>query len=214
MRTRSRVAGALIAAAIVTGLAGCSSNSVSTDGAVAGVRLGGEAGFVGGDGTVTIFPVDNRLPAPDLAGTTLEEKSLALSDFRGKTVVLNVWASWCVPCREEAPALEAVAESYADRGVRLVGINTRDSNPPAKSFQERFSISYPSLVDPDGQLQLLFRDSISPQAVPSTLIIDEQGRIAARVIGPVTRLGLSGLLDEVMGTSTNSGAPSPNPTSS
>jgi len=212
--TRSRVAGALVAAAIAVGSAGCSSNAPSTDGAVAGVRLGGDAGFVSGDGTVTIVPVDKRVPAPDLAGTDLDGKPLALEDFRGKTVALNVWASWCVPCRDEAPALEAVAESYADRGVQLIGINTRDSNPPAKSFQERFSISYPSIVDPDGQLQLLFRDSISPQAVPSTLIIDEQGRIAARVIGPVTRLGLSGLLDEVMGKPASSGAPSPNPTSS
>jgi thiol-disulfide isomerase/thioredoxin len=112
-------------------------------------------------------------------------------------VVLNVWASWCAPCRSEADELAAVANEKADDGVVFVGLNTRDSAAPAQAFVERFAIPYPNVVDTDGAKQLLFSDTLPPQAIPSTLVIDRQGRVAARAIGEVDRSRLLGLIEPI-----------------
>jgi len=143
-----------------------------------------------------INPAD-RVAAPDVSGTTLDGDQVALSDFAGKVVVLNVWASWCGPCRGEAPALQEVAKVTASKGVQFLGLNTRDDVAAAKAFDARYKITYPSLVDADGQLQVQFRDSLPPSAIPSTLIIDRNGRVAARILGATTYSQLKGLVDDV-----------------
>ena len=83
------------------------------------------------------------------------------------------------------------------RGVQFVGLNTRDQQAAAQAFERRFGITYPSLVDDGGELQLAFRDSLPPNAIPSTLVIDREGRIAARVVGEVTYTQLSEIVDEL-----------------
>lgn len=165
-----------------------------------------EAGFVSGDGSITILEPAQRQIAPNAAGVDLNGDPLALSDFAGQVVVLNVWASWCAPCRAEAGALEEVAVQFEGKGVQFVGLNTRDSNAAAQAFMRNFGVTYPSLVDKDGRIQLLFNDSLPPQAIPSTIVIDQQGRVAARALGTVTAATLRAMIEPLLDESgTSSG---------
>jgi thiol-disulfide isomerase/thioredoxin len=156
------------------------------------------AGFVSGDGSVTILEPEQRQIAPDAVGLDLSGDPLALSDFAGQVVVLNVWASWCAPCRAEAGALEEVALQFDGKGVQFVGLNTRDSQAAAQAFIRNYGVSYPSLVDTDGRIQLLFNDSLPPQAIPSTIVIDQQGRVAARALGTVTAATLRAMIEPLL----------------
>ena len=145
-----------------------------------------------------VYPMGERDPAPELEGTTLDGDAFALADWAGEVVVINVWGSWCVPCRTETPELVRLANEYADRGVRFLGINIRDNPAAAGSFEDRFKVPYPSLEDPNGQLLLSFRDVVPTSVVPSTVVIDRRGDVAARIIGPVTYPMMKGLLaDEI-----------------
>jgi thiol-disulfide isomerase/thioredoxin len=114
----------------------------------------------------------------------------------GNIVVINVWGSWCAPCRAETPDLVRLANEKASRGVRFVGINTRDNPDAAKAFVRSFHVPYASVEDSDGQLLLNFRDTIPTTVVPTSVVIDRQGQVAARIIGPVTYHTLKGLLDD------------------
>jgi thiol-disulfide isomerase/thioredoxin len=187
-------AGTLLAAAALA-LAGCAGGpGPAGSAAVAGTGQG----YVAGDGTITrVAPADRGTPR-DLAGTTLDGKRWRLADHAGKVVVVNVWASWCGPCRDEAPALEGAWRATRSRGVEFVGLNVRDDRPPAEAFVRKFGLSYPSVVDQDGRLVLAFRDSLPPNAVPSTLVLDRQGRVAARVLGKTTEPTLRALIDDVL----------------
>lgn len=148
---------------------------------------------------MSVYPAGERDPAPQLEGTTLEGDAFVLSDWTGEVVVINVWGSWCVPCRKETPELVRLANEYADRGVRFLGINIRDNSAAARSFEDRFKVPYPSLEDPDGRLLLSFREVIPTSVVPSTVVIDRRGDVAARIIGPVTYSTLKGLLADEIG---------------
>jgi peroxiredoxin len=179
-------------------LSGCGAEEVS-----AGDRIDpgtgiSEQGYVSGDGTVTIVPEADRDPAPALAGATLGGSSFALAEHLGEVVVVNVWASWCAPCRAEAEDLQAVWAEVEGEGVQFVGLSTRDSQSAAQAFVDRFAITYPNVLDTDGSKQLLFHDTLPPAAIPSTLVIDAQGRVAARVIGPVDRSMLLGMVEPIL----------------
>jgi peroxiredoxin len=112
--------------------------------------------------------------------------------------VVNAWGSWCGPCREEAPELRRVSEETKAAGVRFVGIDTRDNDAAGRAFAREFGITYPSLVDDSGRVMLAFGRTIPVAAVPSTVVVDRRGRIAARVIGAVTYSTLSGLVDDAL----------------
>ncbi|MDX2530744.1 TlpA family protein disulfide reductase [Streptomyces europaeiscabiei] len=144
---------------------------------------GGGTGFVtGSDGIATVEKGD-RDDAPALSGKTIDGDQLDVSSaYKGKIIVLNVWGSWCAPCRAEAPNLVKVSEDLADQGVQFVGINTRDtSTRPAVAFEEQYKVDYPSLYDPTGKLLLRFeKGSLNPQLIPSTLVVDRDGKLAAR----------------------------------
>lgn len=135
-------------------------------------------------------PAAEREPAPDISGTTLDGASLSLADLRGKTVVLNAWASWCDPCKEELPLLAAAARS-AGPNVRFVGLNVNDATSRARAMQEKYGVGYPSIVDDKGdwfnQLPWL------PRALPGTVVIDPEGRVRATIIGPVSQEDLDAL---------------------
>lgn len=187
---RSALLGVLGVVALV--LAGCASGTAAPGGTA-------EQGYLAGDGTTTVVAAADREPAPGLAGTTLDGASFDLSALRGKVVVLNVWASWCPPCRAESPMLQAVATDLRADGVEFVGIATRDGDgTAARAFAENVGLTYPSVLDPDGVALLAFRETLPPQAIPSTLVIDRQGRIAGRVIGPTTEPRLRALIAPVL----------------
>ena len=187
-RMRVRIQMAALTAVALLALTGCSSGSSS--------EATGTS-FVAGDGSIVILDPTERVAAPDLVGTTLDGQQLSSAGLAGDVLVVNVWASWCAPCRSEAPSLERLSKEFADQGVSFIGLNTRDSDTSARSFVERFGISYPNVVDRDGVLQLGFRDSLPPRAIPSTLVIDRSGRVAARVLGAVSESSLRGVIEAV-----------------
>jgi thiol-disulfide isomerase/thioredoxin len=145
---------------------------------------------------VTVFAGSARTALPALAGPTLAGGTLTLASLRGQVVVLNVWASWCVPCKAESPALAAVARKVAARGVVFVGIDEADEAGAAKSFLAGINSDYANLSDPDGQLLADLR--MLPPAIPGSLVVDRQGRVAARVIGPTTAAQMTALVDRVL----------------
>lgn len=145
----------------------------------------------------TIFPVAARRPVPDISGRTLEGSPLALRDLAGSgVVVINIWASWCTSCRAESAALASVAEQMRAQPVRFLGIDEQDSPAAARHFLGTTGTTYPQLADPQGDL--LRALSLLPQTgIPSTLLLDPQGRMAARVVGPVTEDALGRLIRSV-----------------
>lgn len=163
-------------------------------------------GFVAGDGSIVLLEPSERRPAPALAGPTLAGGEFALADHLGEVVVINVWASWCAPCRAEAPDLQALWEEFEGQGVQFVGLDTRDTDAAAKAFVEAYEITYPNVIDTDGRLQLLFSDSLPPQAIPSTVVIDPQGRVAGRILGRVSEATLRGLIESARGDAANASA--------
>ena len=189
MRRRASLVALACAALLI--VAGCSGGD-QTQG------IGGDGQrFVDGDGSVAVIPPGDRVPAAVISGSTLDGKSLSTADFAGDVVVLNVWASWCAPCRQEAEGLQGVYDATSTDGVQFVGINTRDQTAAAQAFERSAGISYPSLVDDGGQLLLAFSDTLPPSSIPSTLVIDRQGQLAARLLGPTTFTELKRVVTEV-----------------
>ena len=108
--------------------------------------------------------------------TTLEGKELSLTDYAGKVVVLNVWGSWCPPCRKEARSSRGrVARARRRRRRRSSGVNTKDSSPEqGLAFQRRYDVPYPSFFDPAGRTLLAFHGTLNPSAIPSTVVLDSR----------------------------------------
>lgn len=199
------LAGATVVAAAF--LAGCG----GTDPSGGGSDSSGGSGtrFVEGTGEITRVPAGKRRAAPAILGKTLQGKPLSLADYRGKVVVLNVWGSWCSPCRAEARHLAKVSRDTEEDGVRFIGINTRDLDPAnAEAFERTYKIGYPSLYDPTGRLVLKFRNSLPPQAIPSTLVLDREGGVAVRALKPLAEEELRKALAPVVAES-RGGAESP-----
>ena len=182
---------AVIAAAFT--LSACSGGQAAQNGPGSG-----DTNYVNQSVGTTSFKAGKRPTAPAVSGTTLTGSQLRLSQYRGKVVVLNFWASWCAPCRAESPALAQVARGYAGRGVQFVGVNIKDpGRTNAEAFDRNLGITYPSLYDPAGEILLAFRSTVPPSGIPSTLVVDRTGHIAARVIGQVSYSGLKKLLNQV-----------------
>ena len=127
---------------------------------------------------VETFPTAQRHAAPAVTGELLDGTAFALAGWRGKVVVVNVWGSWCAPCRAEAPDLQAAFQATRRLGVQFLGVDVRDDRDAAAAFLTAFHITYPSLYDPAGRVVLGFRD-VSPNVVPATVLLDRQLAVAA-----------------------------------
>lgn len=160
---------------------------------------------------LTLYPAGARTAAPDVRGKTLAGGQLAVADLRGHVVVVNVWGSWCNPCRAETPDLVRVAAATTTQGVRFVGIDTRDNPDAARAFVRAFKVPYPSIIDRDGQVLLNFNGLIPAYAVPSTVVIDPAGQIAARMIGRIGYSTLLGIVHDIL-AETSTATPAATPT--
>lgn len=189
--TLAAAAALMLSAGIL--LAGCATDPLAEQ-----YRAGSNKNYIAGDGSVMEIPQANRGEAIVYTGIAQDGSTVSSSDYAGQVQVVNFWYAGCAPCRAEADELEQVAQASANEGVSFVGVNVRDQALTAETFMQKFGISYPSIIDQNGQVQLAFSSNVPPNAVPTTLVLDRQGRVAARVLGQITEASiLQSLIDTV-----------------
>lgn len=193
----STVAAAALFGAAMLAVASCSGGEIAADNPVSRGQS-----FVGGSYNSVYFSPGSRAAAPAIAATTLSGQRFSLAGEHGSVVVLNFWGSWCSPCRAEAPRLAALSRYFSHDPVRFVGDDVHDHATAAEAFEHTFGIGYPSMNDPGEQVALAFHSTVPPTAIPSTLVIDRAGKIAARVIGEVSYNGLRALIAKVLAEQT------------
>ena len=132
--------------------------------------------------------------AKDFSLTTLDGATIDLSGLRGKVVMVDFWASWCAPCRFEAPDLVEVYLEYADRGVEFVGVDIWDRRQDAIEYIDRYQITYPNGVDDKGIIAI----SYGVRGIPEKFFIDRDGIIVKKFVGPVDADTLRRTLDELL----------------
>jgi len=180
---------AVLAGALL--LSGCATGHSAVD-----VNNGGEFRFVAGTPAGSVIPVAKRASAPSFSGTLLDGSRFSSSSLHGEVAVINFWGSWCPPCRVETPEFQQVYSEQSGRGVAFLGINVKDDEQLAKAFLTSHDITYPSLFDPRGEVALAFRD-YPANAIPSTIVLDREGRVAAVYTATVTQQDLRTVLDSV-----------------
>jgi len=184
-RSRSRMRGTagLVVVAVAVSLSACAADRGRTPTA--------------SDGVVEVISAEDRRQVEPFTGKLLDGGDFDSTALAGKVVVYNVWGSWCAHCRTEAPVLKRVSEETRDLGVRFVGINVRDNDAAARAFEDSYGIEYPSITTgTSSDAVLAFGPALPPSAVPSTLVVDTQGRLAARIVGPTDYSTLSTIVTE------------------
>jgi cytochrome c biogenesis protein CcmG, thiol:disulfide interchange protein DsbE len=179
MNTRLKLAGQVLAAGLVGGLLALLVWKV----------VAGPESEVGG------LSSGKTPPAPGFSLPRLNgDGEVSLSSLRGKAVVINFWASWCEPCKEEAPLLEDAWRRYRDRGLVVIGVNSQDLSSDARRFARQVGWTFPLVRDGPG-------DTLTPYAVaafPETFFVNRRGKVVARIDGPVTGDSLQENIDRVL----------------
>lgn len=162
---------------------------------VAGAVLGAYTLFVPrAGGEDSLGPISMRSPLPTLKGEAVSGGTIDLADFRGQVTVVNVWATWCPPCRSEQPDLVRTAQRYADRGVQFVGLNFNDNIAAARVWIDEFDVPYDSLFDEEGRSAL----DLGYPYLPDTYVVDRKGTIRWAIYGATNQAELSTLIDQVL----------------
>lgn len=193
--TRRHVIAGLLAAGLAPALAACAGGE---DSLAAQAGNGDGKNYIAGDGSVLEFAPGDRGEPVEFTATQFDGAAVSGQSLRGQPALLNFWYAACAPCRVEAPHLVALHEEFAPQGVRFLGVNVRDTATTAQAFERTFAIPYPSVEDARGDVLLRMTDYVPPQAVPSTLILDAEGRVASRVLGAIEESTLRALLKTVV----------------
>ena len=189
----------VLAAALA--LAGCSSEGSDL---ASQYREGTDKGYVSGDGSSLSIPAADRNAPVDFSGVDESGATFGSADTAGDVTVVNFWYAGCAPCRVEAPDLVAAYDEFSGKGVQFVGVNTRDQVAQAQQFSQEFGIEYPSIMDNAGgrSVQRAFAGQVPLNAVPTTLVLDREGRVAHRVLGQLAgESQLRTLIDETLAES-------------
>jgi cytochrome c biogenesis protein CcmG, thiol:disulfide interchange protein DsbE len=149
---------------------------------------------VAGEWTTLLSQSRAHGQAPDLTLQLFDGGTFRLADQRGKVVVVNFWASWCPPCRAEAPRFVAASQKYRDRGVVFVGIDINDTPDNARAFLREFGITYANGTDQD----LTITEAYGVAGLPTTFVVDGQGKLRQRWEGEIKAEQLSGFVEEAL----------------
>lgn len=171
---------ALVALAALLALSGCA----TSDGLEGKFGQGTDPNYATGDGTILEIPEAQREAPVEFSGETDAATQVSSTDYAGQVLVVNFWYAGCPPCRLEAPDLQALNEEFADQDVKFLGVNVRDQAATSATTTRKWGITYPSIIDAnDKSVVLAFAGTVAPNAVPTTLVIDKEGRVAARYLG-------------------------------
>jgi thiol-disulfide isomerase/thioredoxin len=193
---KAPAAAAILALALI--LTACTSGA---DALAEQYRSGSGQNYISGDGAITVIAPESRSEPVTFGGELDSGGTFASAEYAGSVLVVNFWYAGCPPCRLEAHDLEEISQEYKDRDVVFVGINILDQAPTALAFAQEFGVTYPSIMDVNsGDARLAFSGEVSPNAVPTTLVVDSQGRVATRISGLLSEPGiLRGMIDDVLG---------------
>jgi len=169
-------------------------------------RDGSGANYISGDGAITVLAPESRSDSVQFEGDLDTGEFFSSSVYAGSVIVVNFWYAGCPPCRVEAADLESLHQQFLLDGVAFVGVNIFDQAPTALTFANEFGVSYGSIMDVEtGSVRLAFAGQVAPNAVPTTLVLDKQGRVSARISGVITDVDLlaniiEGVLEEELGS--------------
>jgi len=179
--SRRAARGLIALSAVAVLLTGCAADPLAEQ-----YREGSNKGYIAGDGSITEIAVAERGDPVEFEGVIETGEAITSDDYLGEVLVVNFWYASCAPCRSEADDLQSLNAQFEGAGASFLGVNVRDQAPNALAFNETYSITYPSVLDVlDGGMQLAFSGSIPPNAVPTTLVLDADGRVAARILGAI-----------------------------
>lgn len=184
----------LCAAAMAVSLAACGGDTA--DDAGTSTESSGDFDFTGNTPLGEVIPVDARESAPTFEGELLDGTAFTSSNLAGDVAVLNFWGSWCAPCRVETPEFQAVYADVSDSGVQFLGVDVKDDRQLAQAFVDSVGVTYPSIFDPRGEVAMAFR-GFPANVVPSTILIDRAGRVAAVYVAVVPEEDLRTALDQL-----------------
>ncbi len=136
--------------------------------------------------------------APDFLLQTPDGGELRLSDLRGKPVLVNFWASWCAPCREEMPEIVAAYNDRRDDGLVVVAIDLQENDAQVREFVREFGMEFPVVIDRSGQVGDSWRIGGPVEGIPATYFLDESGIVRERALGPLTRETLRDKLETIL----------------
>ena len=185
---------ALAISALVLTTSACANDSLADQ-----FRSGDNKNYIAGDGTVTEFALGSRPKAASWSGITESGEEISSTQLEGVITVMNFWYAGCAPCRIEMPELIELQTEFLPEGVQFIGVNVRDSAETSLAFARRIDMNFPSVMDAKtGSVVLGFTGVVTPQAVPTTLVIDAEGNVSARVLGRIDKGILTTLVKTVI----------------